>query len=97
MRRADSGYGDGQLALPADHVDLGSPQPASNPPGVMILASGKRLVLEDFHYLDEKAQREFAFLLKALGEYGMFVLVIGVWPTSTGGSKTSTSPGRTSN
>jgi hypothetical protein len=45
-----------------------------------IVASGKRLVLEDFHYLDEKTQREFAFLLKALGEYGMFVLVVGVWP-----------------
>ena len=45
-----------------------------------IVASGKRLVLEDFHYLDEKTQREFAFLLKAMGEYGMFVLVVGVWP-----------------
>ena len=45
-----------------------------------IVASSKRLVLEDFHYLDEKAQREFAFLLKAMGEYGMFVLVVGVWP-----------------
>jgi hypothetical protein len=45
-----------------------------------ILASGKRLVLEDFHYLSEKTQREFAFLLKAMGEYGMFVIVVGVWP-----------------
>jgi hypothetical protein len=45
-----------------------------------IVASGKRLVLEDFHYLDEETQREFAFLLKAMGEYGMFVLVVGVWP-----------------
>lgn len=45
-----------------------------------IIASGKRLVLEDFHYLDERTQREFAFLLKAMGEYGMFVLVVGVWP-----------------
>lgn len=45
-----------------------------------IIASGKRLVLEDFHYLGEKTQGEFAFLLKALGEYGMFVVVVGVWP-----------------
>ena len=45
-----------------------------------IVASGKRLVLEDFHYLDEKTQQEFAFLLKAMGEYGMFVVVVGVWP-----------------
>jgi hypothetical protein len=45
-----------------------------------IVLSGRRLVLEDFHYLDEKTQREFAFLLKAMGEYGMFVLVVGVWP-----------------
>ena len=45
-----------------------------------IVESGKRLVLEDFHYLDEETQREFAFLLKAMGEYGMFVVVVGVWP-----------------
>jgi hypothetical protein len=31
--------------------------------------SGKRLVLEDFHYLSEAAQKDLAFLLKAMGEY----------------------------
>ena len=45
-----------------------------------VVASGKRLVLEDFHYLDEETQRQFAFLIKAMGEYGMFVVVVGVWP-----------------
>jgi hypothetical protein len=42
--------------------------------------SGKRLVLEDFHYLSEAAQKDLAFLLKAMGEYGLFVIVVGVWP-----------------
>jgi hypothetical protein len=44
------------------------------------VASKKKLVLEDFHYLDEKVQRDFAFLIKALGEYGSRLVVIGVWP-----------------
>lgn len=43
-------------------------------------ASNKTLVLEDFHYLDEKVQKDFAFLIKALGEYGATVVIIGVWP-----------------
>jgi hypothetical protein len=34
-----------------------------------IAMSGKRLVLEDFHYLSEAAQKDLAFLLKAMGEY----------------------------
>lgn len=45
-----------------------------------IAVSGKRLVLEDFHYLTESVQRDLAFLLKAMGEYGLFVIVVGVWP-----------------
>jgi hypothetical protein len=45
-----------------------------------IKASGRRLVLEDFHYIDESTQRKLAFLIKAMGEYGLFVVVIGVWP-----------------
>lgn len=45
-----------------------------------IVASGARLVLEDFHYISEPVQRELAFLLKAMGEYGLFVIVVGVWP-----------------
>lgn len=45
-----------------------------------ISASTRRLVLEDFHYIDESAQRDMAFLLKAMGEYGLFVVVVGVWP-----------------
>lgn len=43
-------------------------------------ASGRRLVLEDFHYLSEPTQRELAFMFKAMGEYGLFVVVVGVWP-----------------
>jgi hypothetical protein len=45
-----------------------------------IFTSGKRLVLEDFHYLAEDMQREFAFFLKAMGEYSLFVVIVGVWP-----------------
>lgn len=44
-----------------------------------ILASEKRMVLEDFHYISEDVQRELAFLLKAMGEYGLHVVIVGVW------------------
>lgn len=43
-------------------------------------ASGKRLVIEDFHYVSEDNRKNFAFLLKALGDYGVNVIVVGVWP-----------------
>lgn len=43
-------------------------------------ASERRLVLEDFHYLSEEQRTRFAFMLKALGDYGVYVLVVGVWP-----------------
>lgn len=42
--------------------------------------SNRKLVLEDFHYLSEVVQKQLAFLIKALGEYKVFVVVVGVWP-----------------
>jgi hypothetical protein len=44
-----------------------------------IRKSKKRLVIEDFHYLDEKERRRFAFDLKALWDAGVFVVIIGIW------------------
>lgn len=44
--------------------------------------SGKRFVIEDFHYLPIEEQRVFSYWVKALGEYGCHVLVIGVWAQS---------------
>ncbi len=43
-------------------------------------ASGKRLVVEDFHYVSEGMRQQFAFMLKALGEYGVRPVVVGIWP-----------------
>lgn len=44
--------------------------------------SGKRLVLEDFHYLSLDEQRTLSFIIKALGEYDVLVVVVGVWAES---------------
>jgi hypothetical protein len=46
----------------------------------ILRASEKRLVIEDFHYLDEENRKQFAFLLKALGDYEVHPVIIGVWP-----------------
>lgn len=46
----------------------------------ILKASNKRLVIEDFHYLSEADRRAFAFMLKALGDYGIYVIVVGIWP-----------------
>jgi hypothetical protein len=48
--------------------------------GRTIEASGKRLVVEDFHYVVEEERTRFAFVLKALGEYGVCPIIVGVWP-----------------
>lgn len=45
-----------------------------------LAASERRLVMEDFHYVTEDNRRSFAFLLKALGDYGLNVILVGVWP-----------------
>lgn len=45
----------------------------------LIRASGRILVIEDFHYLPLDEQRKFAFDLKTLWDYKTFVVVVGVW------------------
>lgn len=45
----------------------------------LIRASGRMLVIEDFHYLPVDEQRKFAFDLKTLWDYKTFVVVVGVW------------------
>ncbi len=42
-------------------------------------ASGRHLVLEDFHYLPASEQQDFSFHMKGLGEYDVPVVVVGVW------------------
>jgi hypothetical protein len=46
----------------------------------ILRVSGRWLIVEDFHYLSEANQRAFAFMLKALGEYGVAILIVGIWP-----------------
>lgn len=48
----------------------------------IIIESGRRLVIEDFHYLSIEERRKFAFDLKALWDYGCFVIIVGVWTRS---------------
>lgn len=41
--------------------------------------SGKRLVIEDFHYLNLETRAKLAFDLKTLWDYHCNVIIIGVW------------------
>lgn len=41
--------------------------------------SGRRLVIEDFHYLSRAERRRLAFDLKAMWDLGLYVVIIGVW------------------
>src|SRR4051812_36894977 len=45
----------------------------------IINASGRRLVIEDFHYLAPSERRAFAHDLKALWDYKTFAVIIGIW------------------
>ncbi len=45
----------------------------------VLRASERRLVIEDFHYLSVDERKAFAFDLKALWDYGVFVVIVGVW------------------
>jgi len=44
-----------------------------------ILASQKRLIIEDFHYMSSQERKKFALHLKALWEYKVYVIIIGIW------------------
>lgn len=48
----------------------------------LIIESGRRLVIEDLHYLSANIRELLAFDLKALWDYGCFVVVVGVWGQS---------------
>lgn len=48
----------------------------------IIKNSGRRLVIEDFHYMTVEDRRSFAFDLKALWDYGLFVVIVGIWSES---------------
>jgi hypothetical protein len=38
-----------------------------------------RIILEDFHYLDEETRKERAFYLKSFFEQGIYIVIIGIW------------------
>lgn len=48
----------------------------------IFIKSGKRLVIEDFHYLSVEERKVFSYDLKTLWDYGCFVVIIGVWSQS---------------
>lgn len=45
----------------------------------LILQSERRLVIEDVHYLSQDERVRLAYDLKALWDYGVFVIIVGVW------------------
>jgi hypothetical protein len=45
----------------------------------LLLESGRRLVVEDYHYLSDDERKKFAFDLKALWDYGVYIVIVGVW------------------
>lgn len=48
----------------------------------IIRSSERRLVIEDFHYMSTADRRSFAFDLKSLWDYRVFIVIIGVWSES---------------
>lgn len=47
-----------------------------------IISSGKRLIIEDSHYLSPDERKNVAYDLKALWDYGCFVIIVGIWGES---------------
>jgi len=45
----------------------------------IIRSSDRRLIIEDFHYMSTEDRRNFSFDLKTLWDYGVFVIIVGVW------------------
>ncbi|WP_081991567.1 hypothetical protein [Inquilinus limosus] len=47
-----------------------------------IKASGRRVVIEDFHYMSVADRRVFAHDLKTMWDYGTYIIIVGVWSQS---------------
>lgn len=45
----------------------------------IIIASGRRVIIEDFHYLSGDAQRQFSHELKTLWDYSAYLIIVGIW------------------
>lgn len=45
----------------------------------LIIESGRRLIIEDVHYLSLEQREILAFDLKAMWDFGCFVTIVGVW------------------
>ncbi|ANE82879.1 hypothetical protein A7U43_13180 [Mycobacterium adipatum] len=45
----------------------------------LIKESGRRLVIEDFHYLDQAERQKFSFDMKSMWDLGLYIVVVGVW------------------
>jgi hypothetical protein len=58
-------------------------KPASDATFVLLMEvakkSGRRIIIEDFHYLAEEQRRRLAFDLKAFWDAAVFFVIVGVW------------------
>lgn len=45
----------------------------------IIKSSGRRLVIEDYHYLKPDQRQSFAYDLKAFWDYSVYVIIVGIW------------------
>jgi hypothetical protein len=74
---------EGQAGI--SHEATTTTEPVGNTPSNLAYVAeeirnlGRRIVIEDFHYIPELAKRTFAVDLKALFEYGVSIVLIGAW------------------
>lgn len=47
-----------------------------------IKASGRRVVVEDFHYMSVEERKAFSFDLKAMWDFETYLIIVGVWSQS---------------
>lgn len=71
--------GSGEISSSEEKVPIGKDENDLEFICQLIKASGKRVIIEDFHYLRPDIQRHFAHDLKAMWDYGVYVVIIGVW------------------
>ncbi|MEW5832085.1 MAG: hypothetical protein AB1763_04545 [Campylobacterota bacterium] len=56
------------LALPQDISEI-----------LKSISFSKRIILENFHYLEESAQQEMAFHLRIFEDYNILFIILGIW------------------
>lgn len=80
LARAEASIsGGGEVRSATEHTPVGKDENDLQFICEIIRNAGRKVIIEDFHYLSTDAQRDLAHDLKAMWDFGVYLVIVGVW------------------